>query len=131
VSVEIGLRAEHELVVEPSMTAAALGNETVAALSTPMLVQHFEQAAVEALADHLDEGLVTVGVVVAIQHLAATPVGMRVRFSADLIEVHGPRLVFRVEAHDEAEKVGEGTHERFVVVGEKFAAGVSAKAASR
>jgi fluoroacetyl-CoA thioesterase len=79
-----------------------------------------ENAAWRTVAPHLDEGYVTVGTVVNIRHLAATPIGQKVRAEAELIEVDGRRLVFKVEAYDERQKIGDGQHERFIVKLDKF-----------
>jgi len=68
----------------------------------------------------LEEGQVTVGTVVDVRHLAATPPGQKVRAEAELIEVDGRRLVFKVEAFDERRKIGEGRHERAIVHLERF-----------
>ena len=74
-----------------------------------------------AAVDHLlPTGYKTVGILVNVRHLAATPMGMKVRVRAELAEVDGRRLVFRVEAHDELEKVGEGEHDRMIIDVEKF-----------
>jgi fluoroacetyl-CoA thioesterase len=102
-------------VVDESMTADRFGNTGVQVLATPMLVSYFELAAHQLAMRALEPGEGTVGSRVEIRHLAATPVGMRVSFRATLTERDGRRLVFRVEADDELERVGEGTHERFIV----------------
>jgi fluoroacetyl-CoA thioesterase len=103
------------IVVDESMTADRFGNSGVQVLATPMLVSYFELAAHQLAMRALDPGQGTVGSHIDIRHLAATPIGMRVTFRATLTERDGRRLVFRVEADDEHERVGEGTHERFVV----------------
>jgi predicted thioesterase len=72
------------------------------------------------MAKHLPEGYTTVGTSVNIKHLAATPVGMEVIAKTELIEIDGRRLVFKVEAFDEVDKIGEGIHERFIVDEERF-----------
>ena len=103
------------VVVDESMTADRFGNTGVRVLATPMLVSYFELAAHQLAMGALGPREGTVGSRVEIRHLAATPVGMRVSFRATLTERDGRRLVFRVEADDELERVGEGTHERFIV----------------
>ena len=74
-----------------------------------------ENAAHAAVADQLPEGQTTVGSLVSIRHMAATPVGVEVRARAELIEVAGRRLRFKVEAWDPLEKIAEGEHERFII----------------
>ena len=101
--------------VDESMTADRFGNTGVRVLATPMLVSYFELAAHQLALPALEPGQGTVGSHVDVRHLAATPIGMRVVFRATLAGRDGRRLVFRVEADDEQERVGEGTHGRFVV----------------
>lgn len=115
-----GLVGEVEVEVTPQMTASAVGNEGVAVLSTPHLIGLMESAAGRAVHPHLPPGAGTVGILVNIRHLAATPVGLRVRARAVLREVDGRRLIFDVEAHDDHEKVGEGIHERFQIQTDRF-----------
>jgi fluoroacetyl-CoA thioesterase len=119
------------VVVDESMTADRFGNSGVQVLATPMLVSYFELAAHRLTMRALEPGQGTVGSRVDICHLAATPIGMRVTFRATLTEREGRRLVFRVEADDELERVGEGTHERFVVDMGRFMERIAAKHAPR
>ena len=115
------------VVVDESMTADRFGNSGVHVLATPMLVSYFELTAHQLAMPALEPGKGTVGARVDVRHLAATPIGMRVRFRATLIERDGRRLVFRVEADDEQERVGEGTHERFIVDMGRFMQRITAK----
>jgi fluoroacetyl-CoA thioesterase len=115
------------VVVDESMTADRFGNTGVQVLATPMLVSYFELAAHQLAMRALEPGQGTVGSRVDIRHLAATPIGMRVTFRATLTERDRRRLVFRVEADDELERVGEGTHERFVVDMGRFMGRIAAK----
>jgi predicted thioesterase len=104
-----------------SDTARSSGGETLpAVLSTPRLISYMERTAHFAILPHLGDGQTSVGTVVNIRHLGATPVGMEVRFRAELVEVDRRRLVFKVEAWDALEKVGEGDHERFVIDRDRF-----------
>ncbi len=123
-----GLTSEIGTVVTEADTAERLGSGLVPVFGTPALVGLMEGAAVQALAGHLPPGQTSVGGGIDVRHLAATPVGVRVRARAELLEVEGRRLVFRVEAWDEAEQIGEATHERFVVDEEQFVARARAKA---
>ena len=99
----------------------------MAVYATPALVGLMEKAAVKALEGHLPAGQTTVGGRIDVRHLAATPVGMRVHARAELVEIQGRKLTFRVEAWDEVDKVGEAAHERFIVDQEKFMGQVNAK----
>jgi fluoroacetyl-CoA thioesterase len=118
------------VVVDESMTAHRFGNTGVQVLATPMLVSYFELAAHRLAMRALKPGQGTVGSRVDIRHLAATPIDMRVTFWATLTERDGRRLMFRVEADDERERVGEGTHERFVVDMGRFMERIAAKQAA-
>ena len=115
------------VVVDESMTADRFGNTGVHVLATPMLVSYFELTAHQLAMRALEPGQGTVGFHVDIRHLAATPIGMRVTFRATLAERDRRRLVFRVEADDERERVGEGTHERFIVDMGRFMERLAAK----
>jgi predicted thioesterase len=122
-----GLVGEIEIVVQPSDTADALGNRGVHVLATPRLVALLEQAAIRAVESELPPGSGTVGTRIDVRHLAATPVGMRAVIRATLREVDGRRLVFDIEGHDAAERIVEGTHERFQIDQAKFLARITAK----
>lgn len=119
-ALEIGMKGEAATIVVHENTAAAVGAGGVEVFGTPMMIALMENAAWRAVADALDEGYVTVGTLVNIQHLAATPLGQTVTAVAELIAIDGRRLTFKVEAHDEHKKVGEGLHERAIVNLQKF-----------
>jgi fluoroacetyl-CoA thioesterase len=122
-----GLVGQTELVVCEENTARVLGCGNVAVLATPEIIRLMEKAAVAAVDHLLPDGYRTVGVEVDVRHLAATPVGMRVRAQAELTAVEGRMLTFRVEAFDEAEKIGEGQHKRVIIDLERFKKRVEAK----
>jgi fluoroacetyl-CoA thioesterase len=109
--------AVHEVsrIVTPEVTADAMGNRGVQVLATPFLIGLLENAAAGVLIPHLPPGASTVGTMVEMRHLAATPVGMTVRAKATLLEGDGRRYLFQVEAWDDTDKVAEGRHERAVV----------------
>jgi len=123
-----GLTGTVEAVVTEADTAARLGSGLVPVLGTPALVGLMECAAVQSLAGRLPPGRTSVGGRIDVRHLAPTPVGMRVGARAELSKVEGRRLVFHVEAWDEIERIGEATHERFIVGVERFVASAQAKA---
>jgi fluoroacetyl-CoA thioesterase len=115
-AIEAGLVHEITTIVEESDTARITGGESLPAVfSTPRMISFMERTAHYGVLPHLQEGQTTVGTVVNVRHLAATPAGMEVRFRAELVEVDRRRLRFKVEAWDALEKVGEGEHERFIV----------------
>ena len=122
-----GLAAELEHIVTDEDTASRWGSGLVPVFSTPALVGLMERAAVQALRGHLAPGQTTVGAHIDVRHLAATPVGMRVRARAELTAVDGRKLTFKVQAWDAVELIGEADHERFVIDEAKFVARVGAK----
>ena len=117
---ELGMTGEATTTVVHENTAAAVGAGGVEVFGTPMMIALMENAAWRAVAANLDEGDVTLGVLVNVQHLGATPLGQQVRATAELAEIDGRRLVFKVEAYDEQKKIGAGIHERFIVNLERF-----------
>lgn len=131
-AIEPGLVHEITMVVEEQHTAAAVAEDSgigqlAPVLSTPQLVSLMETTAHAAVMPFLEPGQSGVGAKVHIRHLAATPVGMQVRIRGELLEVQGPRLLFKVEAWDEVEKIAEGEHERFIIHWERFMVGVIKK----
>lgn len=114
-SVEIGLEGKIETIVTEKDTADNYGSGSVKVLATPHVVALMEKAAMAAVDMHLPVGYVTVGTKVNIEHLKATPIGMRVIVNAVLEQIVGRRLVFNVEAHDEKELIAKGLHERYIV----------------
>lgn len=116
-----------ELVTEEN-TARHLGSGGVSVLATPQMILLMERAGVAAVDRLLPEGYRTVGAHLDVSHLAPTPVGLTVTARAELTEVDGRRLTFRVEAHDGVELVGEGTHQRFIVNVQRFGERVAEKA---
>ena len=97
---------------------------------TPIMIYHLEVTAETAIRDYLPEGWVTVGVVVNVKHLAATPVGATVTTRAEVVEVGDHTITFKVEAHDGIDKIGEGTHVRSPIELNRFMKKVKAKAES-
>ena len=110
-----GLKHSQSVTVTTEMTPPHLRGEPIRVLATPEMVRLVEQTAISAVQPLLKSGQTTVGTKVNIAHLAATPEGMKATITVELTEVDRRRLSFRFEVHDEVEKVGEGTHERFIV----------------
>src|SRR5215470_8850784 len=123
----VGMRGESSLVVADEHTAAHFGAGGVHVFGTPMMIGLMENAAFSAIQPLLPEGQSSVGTRVNVSHLAATPIGMRVTATAELLEVDGRRLVFRVEARDEKELIGEGQHERFIITLDRFLSRIEEK----
>lgn len=123
----IGLKGRAETTVTPDNTAQAVGSGLVPVFATPYMIALMENAAVNAVQAALapDEG--TVGTRLDVTHDAATPIGLKVWAEAELTAVEGRKLTFSVAAYDEREKIGGGTHERFVIKPEKFVARAQGK----
>lgn len=119
-AIPLGTRHVWTRIVEPDMTADRWGNEGVEVLATPHLVGLFEATAVRAIRDLYEPGQASVGTLVNIRHLRATPVGDTVTLSAEVTEVDGRRLGFHVRAEDSGGLAGEGTHERYLVDLDRF-----------
>lgn len=112
---EPGAVNEITRTVTPEVTAHAMGNRGVPVFATPFLIGLLEDAAGGMITPHLPAGAASVGTMVEMRHLAATPVGMSVRARATLLETNGRRYLFQVEAWDAKDKIAEGRHERAVV----------------
>lgn len=129
-AIPIGTRGEEKRLVTSENAINFLGLEGARVLSTPHMIGLMEWTCRNTVRPLLDAGLDTVGTHVNVAHLAAAPIGMMVTFRAEVIEVNDRRILFRVEAWDEKEKVGEGTHERAVINVAKFATRLAAKKAN-
>ena len=125
--IETGIKGRREQTVTAEMSAARVGSGLVDVFATPMLVALVEQTCYESVLPHLDEGQGTVGTLVNVSHVSATPIGKRVWCESELVEVDRRRLVFSVKAYDDAGLIGEGTHERFVIDTAKFMDKLKAK----
>ena len=122
-----GLTGHAELIVGHEQTAPHVGSGVVTVLATPVLVNLLEAAALDAVERYVPAGQQTVGIRLDIRHFAATPVGMKVRAQAEVINVDGRMVTFRVWAEDEVELVADGTHERMIITLKKFDARMKAK----
>ena len=119
---EPGISGTSEITVSEDMLANRVGSGLVEVFSTAMMIAWMEATAVAVVQDALPEGMTTVGTKVDVVHVAATPCGMQVTFTAELtgMSSNGKGLTFKVSARDEVGLIGEGTHERVVVHKEKF-----------
>jgi fluoroacetyl-CoA thioesterase len=114
-SLRPGLTGTAEMIVGEQHTAPRIGSGRIHVLATPVMINLIESAALAAVEQSLPEEHQSLGTRLDITHIAATPVGMRVRATAELVRVEGRTVHFRVRAEDERELIGEGTHERVVV----------------
>lgn len=117
---EIGLKYQSRVVVSEDNTALNLGSGDMEVFATPAMIALMENAAMNAVAEHLDAGATTVGTMMKSSHVKASAVGATITAEAELVAVEGRRLCFVVKAWDEKGTIGEGEHERFIVDRERF-----------
>jgi fluoroacetyl-CoA thioesterase len=122
-----GLEGQSELIVGEEHTAPRIGSGRVRVLATPVMINLMEAAALDAAENLIPNGHQSLGIRLDVRHIAATPVGMRVRARARLILVDGRTLEFWVAACDDKDLIGDGTHRRLVVNLERFDQRVQAK----
>src|SRR6266581_5767387 len=115
-----GLTGDAGLVVGAEHTAPRIGSGKVHVLATPVMINLIEAAALAAVEHLLPEGYQSLGTHLDVRHIAATPVGMRVRATAEVTAVQGRTISFKVNVEDEVDLVGDGVHERIVVNVAKF-----------
>jgi predicted thioesterase len=115
-----GLRGSASLTVGDEHTAPSIGSGKVRVLATPVMINLIEAAALAAIEHLLGAGYQSLGTRLDVRHIAATPVGMRVTAFAEVLRVEGRTVYFRVEARDEVELIGDGSHDRVVVNVAKF-----------
>ena len=116
----IGRKGSADLIVGVEHTAPRVGSGRVGVLATPVMINVMEAAALAAVEHLLPQGYQSLGIHLDIRHFAATPVGMRIVATCELTAVDGRTLSFRVDAHDEKEPIGGGSHQRIVVNVERF-----------
>ena len=126
-SIPIGTKGEERLLVTSDVAIDFLGLENARVLSTPNLIRNLEITARNSIKPLVGDGFDSVGTHVNVAHLGASPIGMSVTFTAEVIRVDGRRVEFRVEARDEKEKIGEGTHERAIINIARFATRLAEK----
>ena len=117
---EIGLKHQSVMRVMEGNTAEFIGSGDMAVLATPAMVALMENAAMLAVALHLDEGETTVGSMISTSHLKPSKVGNAISAVAELTEIDGRKLTFKIQAYDGDTLIGEGDHIRFIVNREKF-----------
>jgi predicted thioesterase len=119
-TIPVGTKGEQKLLVTSEVAISFLGVEGARVLSTPHMIGFMERTCRDTVFPLLDPGHDTVGTHVNVAHLAAAPLGMSVTFTAEVLSATDRRIQFRVEAFDEKEKIGEGTHERAIINVAKF-----------
>ena len=127
---ETGIKNRKEIVVTDELTAEKMGSGLAPVYATPCMIALIEGTAAESVAPFLKEGEGTVGTRVDVEHLAATPIGMKVTCETELVEVDRKKLVFQASVYDETGLVGKGRHERFIIDNARFMEKVRAKLSS-
>ena len=127
-ALKTGMTHQIERQTTDEMSAQKIYPHVPNVYATRAMVGHIEEVCADMVLPHLGAGEQTVGIGMQFKHMAATPLGMKVRFSAKLIEVDGAKLTFEVEGFDEVDKIGEAAHQRFVINAEKFNSKVAKKA---
>jgi predicted thioesterase len=118
--IKVGTKGTFKVSVDESNTAKTMQSGSLDVFATPAMVAIMEKASTLALEPYLEEGSTTVGTALDISHVSATPVGMDVSATAEVVSVNGREITFKVQAFDECGLIGEGTHKRFIVFAEKF-----------
>lgn len=126
-----GLTGRAEIVVGPEHTAPFVGSGRIAVLATPVMINVIEASALAAVEHLLPAGHQSLGIRLDVSHIAATPVGIRVTATAEVVRVEGRTITFRVEANDEFEPIGGGEHQRVVVSVARFDERVQRKVRNR
>jgi predicted thioesterase len=129
--IPIGAAASESVVVTREMTVAHFHDHMPEVYGTPMMIYLMELAAAHAIQPFLPDGVVSVGAVVNVKHLAATPIGFTVTSRAEVTSVNENTVTFAIEAHDGLHKIGEGTHLRAPIVMERFMERMKEKAAKK
>jgi fluoroacetyl-CoA thioesterase len=114
-NIRLGMTAEQTVTVTSEMTIGHFVTNMPQVYATPMMILHMEMASGSAIAAHLPDGFVSVGMDVKVRHLAATPIGRKVRAFSRVVQIDPKSVVFEVEAWDGDRKIGDGTHRRGIV----------------
>jgi predicted thioesterase len=126
-NLKTGMTGQSREKVTSDNTALRFGSGTVKVYATPAMIGLMEKASINCIDSFLPEGSASVGTKVEIRHIAATPIGMEVFAEAELVEIEGLKLKFRVSAYDSKEKIGDGSHTRYIIDLEEFLKKADAK----
>ena len=119
-NLKVGIKNEKEIVVNEEVSAKNLGSGDILVYGTPAMISLMEGTCKDSIIKGLEDGYSTVGIEINVKHIKATPMTMKVRCVSELIEIKGKRLIFKVECFDEAGKIGEGIHTRYIINVEEF-----------
>jgi predicted thioesterase len=119
-NITTGTVASVEISVNKESLAVNVGSGSLEVFATPVMVMLMEKSACKCIAQFLENDETTVGTEINVKHISATPEAANVKAMATVIAVNGREIEFNVEAFDNAGKIGEGTHKRFVVNSGRF-----------
>lgn len=119
-AIEIGTKGYADALVEQEDTAKVVGSGDLLVYATPCMIALMEGAACESIAPFLAEGESSVGTMMQVNHISATPVGMEVRAESEVTAVEGRKVTFSIKAFDEAGEIGNAVHERFIIKADRF-----------
>ena len=119
-AIEIGTKGYADALVEQEDTAKVVGSGDLLVYATPCMIALMEGAACESIAPFLAEGESSVGTMMQVNHISATPVGMEVHAESEVTAVEGRKVTFSIKAFDEAGEIGNAVHERFIIKADRF-----------
>ena len=125
--ISTGITGKAKLNVTENELAVNVGSGSLEVFATPVMVMLMEKAACNCVAEYMENDETTVGTEMNVKHVSASPVNSEITAEAELIGIHGREFTFSVKAYDNVGLIGEGTHKRFLVFGEKFTAKAKAK----
>ena len=125
--ISAGLKNSVEAEVSLEDTAVKVGSGSLEVLATPKMLALIEKAAADLLEKNLPQEFTSVGTLLNVEHIAPTPVGMKISAKVEISAVEGRKIIFKVAAFDEVGEIGRGSHERFIVDRKKFQEKANAK----
>ena len=125
--INVGAVGKAHLKVTENELAVNVGSGSLEVFATPVMVMLMEKSACNCVAEYMENDETTVGTELNVKHVSASPVNSDITAEAELTEVNGREFTFTIKAYDNAGLIGEGTHKRFLVFGEKFTAKAKAK----
>ena len=126
-NLQVGLKNSAEKIVTENDTALSVGSGSLKVLATPIMLALMEKSAADLLEKILPQEFTSVGISLNVQHIAPTPIGMKIFAQAEIIAVEGKKIIFEIIANDERGEIGRGKHERFIVDRIKFQAKADSK----
>ena len=128
---ETGCKGHAEDYVTEENAAKSMGSGDLMVFATPAMIALVEMACWTSVSDGLEEGQSTVGTALEVNHVSATPLGVKVWCDSELTQIDGRKLTFAVKVYDEAGLIGEGSHQRFIIDKERFLAKAEKKAEAK